>query len=143
MFPIEQYRAQCLRVEVQSPVQPGQPKNRIKSFPLLVRKEMLAALLAFAVLGIVSALWDAPLSVPADPSGIPEQDVKAPWIFVGIQQMLRYFPPFVAGILLPLAATAALAAIPYLLPRQPLLISIIFGATVILLTALTLWGYFS
>ncbi|WP_157212202.1 hypothetical protein [Desulfomonile tiedjei] len=124
-------------------MQPGQPKNRIKSFPLLVRKEMLAALLAFAVLGIVSALWDAPLSVPADPSGIPEQDVKAPWIFVGIQQMLRYFPPFVAGILLPLAATAALAAIPYLLPRQPLLISIIFGATVILLTALTLWGYFS
>lgn len=104
---------------------------------------MLAALLAFAVLGIVSALWDAPLSVPADPSGIPEHDVKAPWIFVGIQQMLRYFPPFVAGILLPLAATAALAAIPYLYFRQSFLISIIFGVTVIVLTALTLWGYFS
>ena len=116
----------------------------IRSVPHLVRREILAAFIALAVLGLVSALFNAPLQGPADPSGIPAEDVKAPWIFVGIQQALRYLPALIAGILLPLVAVAALAVTPFLPRETPFqrkaLWTLVFG-TVLVSLSLTVWGY--
>ena len=92
----------------------------------------------------MSAFFNAPLQGPADPSGIPAEDVKAPWIFVGIQQALRYLPALIAGILLPLAAVAALAVTPFLPRETPFqrkaLWTLVFGTALVSLS-LTVWGY--
>ena len=63
---------------------------KTRSAPDLVRKEGLAVLISFAALCLLAGLIDAPLDGPADTGGIPSDDVKAPWIFVGIQFMLRH-----------------------------------------------------
>jgi quinol-cytochrome oxidoreductase complex cytochrome b subunit len=114
--------------------------RRIRSVPDLLRKEGLASLIALAAVGLLSALVDAPLEGPADPSGLAAEHVKAPWIFVGIQQLLRYFPPVLAGIVIPLGVLLALVLVPYVYGKRTLTRFVFFAvvATVILLTV---WGY--
>ncbi len=119
------------------------PTSKTKSFPNLVRKEALAALLALAFLAILSAVCDAPVSGPADPAGIPSTDVKAPWIFIGIQQALRYLPPLFAGIILPFVAILAIALIPFAHGKQRKSAWLVFFSIVLASVVLTLWGYFS
>ncbi len=114
---------------------------RIKTFPDLVRKEAFAAVVATTVIFLISAVWDAPIGGPADPSGIPAENVKAPWIFVGIQQMLRYLPTMVAGVLVPVAALLGLIAIPFISEKPNLPMRLIFFAIILISLAMTVWGY--
>jgi hypothetical protein len=118
-------------------------KADIPSVPDLLRKEVLAAALSCSALILLSAWLDAPLQGPADVSGTPPEHVKAPWIFVGIQQMLRYLPAVIAGVLLPLAALATSAAMPHLHPRRTRLSLMIFFGVWAVLGLVTLWGYFA
>ncbi len=119
------------------------PSGKVRSVPDLVAKEMLAALASLAFLFLPAAVWDAPLGGPPNPTGIPSDHVKAPWIFLGIQQLLRYLPSFWAGIGIPLALLALLSAVPWLsgqgtVPRKILQAACI---TVILLAlGMTVWG---
>ena len=69
--------------------------------------EALAVVLAWAAL-----LWDAPLEQIADPTHTPNP-AKAPWYFTGLQELLHYFPPLVAGIILPGLIVLALIVIPF------------------------------
>jgi quinol-cytochrome oxidoreductase complex cytochrome b subunit len=92
---------------------------------------------------------DAPTGGPADPSGLPAENVKAPWIFVGIQQTLRYLPAVVAGVMLPLAALLIIALLPFVsFPsaskrgNSGIGAAIFFGLAIITLV-FTVWGYFS
>jgi ubiquinol-cytochrome c reductase cytochrome b subunit len=124
------------------PVNPEQ-KSTTPSVPDLLRKEVLAAVLSISAVALLSAWLDAPLQGPADIAGIPPEHVKAPWIFVGIQQMLRYLPAVIAGVLAPLAALAFSAAIPLLHPRKPAVPIVIFSGVWIVLGLVTLWGYFA
>jgi len=114
---------------------------RIKTFPDLVRKEALAAILATAAVFLICVVLDAPIGGPADSSGIPAENVKAPWIFVGIQQMLRYFPPMVVGILVPAAALVMLMAIPFISEKPNLPVRLVFFAIILISLAVTVWGY--
>jgi hypothetical protein len=57
-------------------------------------------------------LWDAPLEGLADPMHTPNP-AKAPWYFLGLQELLHYFPPVVAGVLVPGLVVMALIVIPY------------------------------
>jgi hypothetical protein len=78
----------------------------------LLFKEFITSLLALAVLSWVALLLTAPLSAPGGeltPVGVA---VKAPWIFVGLQVLLQYFPPLWGGLVLPLAAVAFLVLLP-------------------------------
>ncbi|MGO9572035.1 MAG: hypothetical protein ACLP5H_31320 [Desulfomonilaceae bacterium] len=110
--------------------------------PDLLCKEGLAALIALAAVGLLSALLDAPIEGPADPSGLAAEHVKAPWIFVGIQQMLRYLPPILAGIAVPLGVLLALALVPYADGKRTLTRVVFIGiASAVIL--LTVWGYFA
>lgn len=116
--------------------------QKIRSVPDLLRKEALAAVLVLVLVLLMSSVFDAPIEGPADPAGIPEEHVKAPWIFVGIQQMLRYLPPFSAGVLLPVAALVLLGLIPVLNRHARRTTTAVFLGIVTGFLVLTIWGYF-
>jgi len=82
-------------------------------FPNLVFKEFLAALLVSIGLMIWSMTVDAPLLPEANP-GRTENPAKAPWYFVGLQELLVYFDPWVAGVVLPTLIILGLMVIPYI-----------------------------
>ena len=61
---------------------------------------------------LVSLFFNAPLEGLADPTHTPNP-AKAPWYFLGLQELLHYFPPVVAGVLIPTLVVLALIIIPY------------------------------
>ncbi len=61
---------------------------------------------------LVGLFWDAPLEQLANPLLTPNP-ARAPWYFLGLQELLHYFPPFVAGIIIPTLVIVALVVIPY------------------------------
>ncbi len=117
---------------------------RTRSDPDLVRKEGLAAITSFAAVCLLAGLVDAPLNGPADMVGMPSEDIKAPWIFVGIQFMLLHISALIAGIVIPAAMLLIVAFVPFF-PRNTsiaknALTSLFLGICVIAV-ALTVWGY--
>jgi hypothetical protein len=82
------------------------------TFPNLVVKELIAFEIMVIVLALISLLFNAPLEWIANPEHTPNP-AKAPWYFLGLQELLHYFPPVVAGVLLPLLVAIALIIIPY------------------------------
>lgn len=90
-----------------------QPGPKVHAWPYLVRVELLASLVVLALLTAWSVLVDAPLEQLADPARTPNPS-KAPWYFLGLQEMLVYFDPWIAGVALPLLIIGGLCAIPYL-----------------------------
>ncbi len=81
----------------------------------LVRMELLAMLAASVVL-MVLALWmPPPLGSKPDPVSTPV-GVRAPWIFAGVQEMLRYLPPLLGGVVVPLSVFLFIGALPFLQP---------------------------
>ncbi len=87
--------------------------NDVAVFPYLVFIEFLSALLVSIVLLAWSLLINAPLLAEANP-GTTENPAKAPWYFVGLQELLVYFDPWIAGVAIPTLIIVALMAIPYL-----------------------------
>jgi menaquinol-cytochrome c reductase cytochrome b/c subunit len=77
---------------------------------------LFRAAVAIEILGIALVLlalfWDAPLEELADPMQTPNP-AKAPWYFLGLQELLHYFPPVIAGVLIPGMVVVALIIIPY------------------------------
>ena len=92
------------------------PGNKVHTWPHLLRIELLGAMAIMAFLGVWSILIDAPLEQMADPSRTPNPS-KAPWYFLGLQEMLVYFDPWIAGVVLPLLIIFGLCAIPYIDPN--------------------------
>jgi len=82
-------------------------------FPYLVYKEFLAALLVSILLMVWALGVNAPLLQEANP-GRTENPAKAPWYFVGLQELLVYFDPWIAGVVIPTMIIVGLMAIPYL-----------------------------
>jgi len=84
----------------------------VMTFPNLVAKELIAFEIMVIVLSIISLIFDAPLEWIANPEHTPNP-AKAPWYFLGLQELLHYFPPVVGGVILPVLAVVALIVIPY------------------------------
>ena len=76
-------------------------------------RELVAFMALFAVLIVISVVFDAPLEGVANPSVTPNP-AKAPWYFLGLQELLHYFHPLLAGVILPGVAVGALMVFPYL-----------------------------
>ncbi len=92
-------------------------KGKVHSWPHLVRLELLAALSIMILLVVWSILLDAPLEDPANPTATPNP-AKAPWYFLGLQELLVYFDPWIAGVGLPTLIVIGLIAIPYIDPGR-------------------------
>ncbi len=88
-------------------------QTRVFVWPDLVYIELIAMLGMTCVLGIWSLAVRAPLEAPADPAWTPNP-AKAPWYFVGLQELLVYFEPWFAGVIVPIGITVGLCLIPYL-----------------------------
>jgi hypothetical protein len=87
--------------------------NRIHTWPYLVRLEFLASLIVMTVMTVWSIAIDAPLEEPANPNKTPNPS-KAPWYFLGLQEMLVYFDPWMAGVVLPSLIIVGLMVVPYI-----------------------------
>ena len=74
--------------------------DKIHTWPHLTRNEFLCALFVVVVLTLWASLIDAPLESPANPTRTPNPS-KAPWYFLGLQEMLVYFDPWNAGVVMP------------------------------------------
>jgi len=86
--------------------------DRVWVWPDLVYTELISLILCSVVLIVWSILLKAPLEQPANPANTPNPS-KAPWYFLGLQEMLVYFDPWLAGVVLPGLIIAGLIAIPY------------------------------
>ncbi len=84
----------------------------VMTYPEGLFRAAVAIEILAIVLVIISLIWDAPLEQLADPMHTPNP-AKAPWSFLGLQELLHYFPPFVAGVLIPTLVVLALIVIPY------------------------------
>jgi hypothetical protein len=90
----------------------GDPGPRLMTYPHLLVREAIAFELLVIAMVLVALFWNAPLEQLANPLLTPNP-AKAPWYFLGLQELLHFFPPFVAGILIPTLVVIALVVIPY------------------------------
>ena len=82
------------------------------TYPEVLFRAAVAVEVILLALALVSLLFDAPLEGLADPMQTPNP-AKAPWYFLGLQELLHYFPPVVGGVLIPTLVVLALIVIPY------------------------------
>jgi len=96
--------------------QPPQEKDesdRVWVWPDLVYTELISLILCSVVLILWSIFLKAPLEQPANAAVTPNPS-KAPWYFLGLQEMLVYYDPWLAGVVLPSLIIVGLMAIPYI-----------------------------
>jgi len=84
----------------------------VQSFPEVLFRAAIAVQVLTIALVLISLFFNAPLEGLADASHTPNP-AKAPWYFLGLQELLHYFPPVVAGVLVPTLVVLALIVIPY------------------------------
>lgn len=90
----------------------SEDEEMVMTVPHLVVKEIIAFEIMIIVLVLISLFVDAPLEWIANPEHTPNP-AKAPWYFLGLQELLHYFPPIVGGVILPGLIVVALIIIPY------------------------------
>ena len=88
-------------------------EEKIDVWPHLVKREYIGAAGTTLFIMVWSILQNAPLEAIANPNVTPNPS-KAPWYFVGLQELLVYFDPWIAGVLLPGLIIVGLIAIPYI-----------------------------
>ena len=84
----------------------------VMTFPHLIVREIILFQVVVIALSVVALLFNAPLEGIANPLETPNPS-KAPWYFLGLQELLHYFPPVVAGVVLPGLVVVCLVTIPY------------------------------
>ena len=93
------------------PWRPGWARE-LHVWPYLIRIEFLAAIIVTVVLYVWSITLNAPLEEPANPN-LTMNPSKAPWYFLGLQEMLVYFDPWIAGVVMPSLLIVGLMVFPY------------------------------
>jgi quinol-cytochrome oxidoreductase complex cytochrome b subunit len=99
-------------VRGRSPVVGKGPEYTVPAYPRAFRAEMAIAMVVIAVCMLLSLFFDAPLKEKAN-ALVPENPAKAPWYFLGIQELVS-FSAFTGGVLLPGIVVLGLALIPFL-----------------------------
>ncbi len=87
--------------------------DKVLTWPDLVYTELICMVVPYVILIGWSMALEAPLEEPANPSASPNPS-KAPWYFLGLQEMLVYFDPWLAGVVFPGLIIVGLMAIPYI-----------------------------
>ncbi len=137
-------------------------EEKVLVWPDLVYTELVAMILCTVVLIVWAILLKAPLEQPATAAKAPNPS-KAPWYFLGLQEMLVYFDPWMAGVVLPSMIVVGLIAIPYIdfnprgngyftfVERRFSIIMFLFGFLVLWVTLIVLgtilrgpnWNFFA
>jgi len=100
------------------PISPQElPHDKVDTWPHLVVREYIGAIGCMIVISLWSLLQKAPLEEMANPTVTPNPS-KAPWYFTGLQELLVYFDPWIAGVVLPTMIMVGLMAIPYIDPDK-------------------------
>ncbi|MFP5351358.1 MAG: menaquinol-cytochrome c reductase cytochrome b subunit [Actinomycetota bacterium] len=124
-----------------------QPMDRVNVWPHLMAAEFVSLLVVMAMITIFSVAVDAPLRELANFSQTPNPS-KAPWYFLGLQELLRYFHPQPAGVTIPTVIIIGLFATPFIdrnpstRPDDRKLAIVIFTFFVISFAILTTIGMF-
>jgi len=87
--------------------------EKVNTIPNLIVREVAVALVLLAVILVISMLFNAPLAAKANP-GLSPNPTKAPWYFMGIQEMLMHFHPVFSLFIIPLMLVFGLLCIPYI-----------------------------
>ena len=99
------------------PRPPGENhETKIKTLPAipnLILRELVVALSLIAFILVISVFFNAPLGDKANP-GLSPNPTKAPWYFMGIQEMLLHFHPLFAAFILPVFIAGSLFLLPYM-----------------------------
>jgi len=88
-------------------------EREVHVWPYLMRIEFLAAIIVTALLMVWSITLNAPLEEPSNPN-LTMNPAKAPWYFLGLQEMLVYFDPWIAGVVMPTLIIVGLMVVPYI-----------------------------
>ena len=96
----------------QGPIEKAE-SDRVWVWPDLVYTELISLIVCSVILIVWSIFLKAPLEQPANPANTPNPS-KAPWYFLGLQEMLVYFDPWLAGVVLPGLIIVGLICIPYI-----------------------------
>ena len=99
--------------EGKGPGEAEESKDKLLCWPHLVYTEMICLILVSVLLVAWSIIVQAPIEQPANLTDSPNPS-KAPWYFLGLQEMLVYYDPWIAGVLLPSYIILGLMAIPYI-----------------------------
>ena len=124
-----------------------QPMDRVNVWPHLMAAEFVSLLVVMATLTFFSVAVDAPLRELANFNQTPNPS-KAPWYFLGLQELLRYLHPQVAGVTIPTVIIIALFAAPFLdrnpstRPDDRKLAIVLFSFFVLSFAVLTIIGMF-
>jgi len=92
------------------------PEDTVLVWPHLVFVELISILFATVVLLFLSVVSPAPLEELAGADTTPNP-TKAPWYFLGLQELLVFFDPWLAGVVLPSMIIVGLIIIPYVDPN--------------------------
>ena len=95
-----------------SPAVKFRDEDYVMSFPETLLRAAVAIEVLVVFLVWLALFWNAPLEQLADPMHTPNP-AKAPWYFLGLQELLHYFPPVLAGVIVPGLVVMALIVIPY------------------------------
>lgn len=113
--PTKSFGLMCI-VRDRAPATDQDPTETVPSWPYLLRAELLVFMFAMLACVVLALISDAPLKELANPS-VPENPAKAPWYFLGLQEMVSY-SAFMGGLVIPAIVVVGLALIPYL-DREP------------------------
>ncbi len=109
--PQKTYNLMCL-VKGKTPVVGRSPEQTVSSWPHLMARLVALFMFTFAITCVYAYFLDAPLKEMAN-SAVPENPAKAPWYFLGLQELVSY-SAFMGGVGIPTLALLGLALIPYL-----------------------------
>jgi len=124
-----------------------QPMDRVNVWPHLMAAEMVSLMVVLALLTIFSVMVDSPLRELSNFNQTPNPS-KAPWYFLGLQELLRYFHPQVAGVTIPTVIIVALIAAPFIdrnpstRPDDRKLAIVLFSFFILSFAVLTIIGMF-
>jgi quinol-cytochrome oxidoreductase complex cytochrome b subunit len=132
------------------PVADADPDEEVMAWPHLIFRELLLLLIVLVVLHVVALVFNAPLEEIANPTHTPNP-AKAPWYFLGLQELV-HFSALVGGVIVPALAVLALILVPYFDSEQKgvgiwfaperRVANVVFGVLVTVAVVLTVIGTF-
>jgi len=143
----QRMEARRRQVEASTTIRDDSEDEMIVSFPEFIFKEFIAAVAMTAFLVVVSIVLQAPLLGQANP-GVTPNPSKAPWYFLGLQELLSRFPPLMAGVAFPTFVIVLMILVPFLdrnpsrRPSERKVAIILFALYMAIVVALVIIGTF-